>query len=186
MTDPPAEVRAAATGLGTLRRFERLVTMAFYYRVVASLVLVGVAGLVFVGWLLSRRPGQGWLSVVLSVMAVAGVGVWVWLLAAGLHRARTVGAVDLYEYEGGFVQTSRLETIAFPWSGVYFVESFSFEGGAQGSGSRRRVYYLRRQDELGETGALLSLNRATSTGSPRSSWRPPCPPRWPPPVPRLE
>jgi len=161
MMEPPAEVSAVAraAGLGMLRRAERLVTTSFYYRVAATFVLMGAAGLVFVGWLMSSGPAPLWLRVVMLVLAFGGVGFVAWMVAMALRRARTVGAVDLYEYEGGFVRTSLSETAVFPWSGVDFVETFYVVGGAQGSGSRRRVHFLRRQDEAGRASEPLDLGR---------------------------
>jgi len=160
MMEPPAEVSAAAqaAGLGLLRRAERLVTMSFYYRVAATFVLMGAAGLGFVGWLMSSGPAPLWLQVVMLVLAFGGVGVVVWILATALRRARTVGAVDLYEYEDGFVRTKLSETTVFPWSGVDLVETLNV-GGAQDSGSRRRVLLRRRQEETGRASEPLDLGR---------------------------
>jgi hypothetical protein len=154
----PPEVRAAAAGLGPLRRVERLVTQAFYYWAVAGLGAVGVAGVGLLVLLMRRAP-EPWFRVVLALFGLGGLAYLCWVVGLALRRARTVGAIDLYEYDGGFVRSSRLDTIAFPWSGVAFVENVFYEGGAQGSGSLRRVYFLRRLDDLGRTTEPLSLHR---------------------------
>ena len=148
----PPEVRVAAAGLGPLRRVERLVTQGFYYWAVAGLGAVGVAGVGILVWLMSRAP-ESWLRAVLVLFGLGGLAGLGWLIAAALRRARVVGAIDLYEFDGGFVRSSRLDTIAFPWSGVAFVENVFAESGAQGSGS------LRRLDDLGWTSEPLSLHR---------------------------
>ncbi len=156
MVDPPAEVRAAAAGLGSLQRFEWLVTRNFYYLITVELALIGVAGLAFLGWLTRRPPGEGWLRIVVLVPAVS---LLVWMLMVALRQARKVGAVDLYEYEGGFVRASGSETVVFDWEGVEFLESASSEGGALRASSRRRVYYLRKRNVPGHTIEPLQLHR---------------------------
>lgn len=152
----PPEVRVAAAGLGPLRRVERLVTQAFYYWAMAGLGAVGVAGAGFLIWLMRGMP-EAWFRAVLALFGLGGLAYLGWLMVAALRRARIVGAIDLYEFDGGFVRSSRLDTIAFPWSGVAFVENVFAEGGAQGSGSLRRVYFLRRLDDW--TSEPLSLHR---------------------------
>jgi hypothetical protein len=154
----PAVVQAAAAGLGPLRRVERLVAQAFYYWTAAGSAVVGAGGVGLTVWLMTRSP-ENWFLAVLGLFAV-GIVVWFsWLIAIGLRRARTVGAIDLYEYEGGLVRSSRRDTIAFAWSAVAFVENVFYENAGQGSRLLRRVYYLRRLDDLGRTTEPLSLQR---------------------------
>jgi hypothetical protein len=154
----PPEVRVAAAGLGPLRRVERLVAQAFYYWAVAGLGAVGLAGVGLLAWLMSRAP-ESWFRVVLVLFGLGALACLGWVVAAALRRARTIGSIDLYEYDAGFVRSSRLDTVAFPWSGVAFVENVFHESGAQGSGSLRRVYSLRRLDALGRTTEPLDLHR---------------------------
>lgn len=160
MSDPdlavPPEVRVAAAGLGPLRRVERLVTQAFYSWVAVGLGAVGLAGAGLLVMLMSRAP-ESWFRAVLAVLGLGGLACVGWLIAAALRRGRDVGAIDLYEFDGGFVRSSRLDTIAFPWSGVAFVENVFADGGAQGGGALRRVYFLRRFDD--GTSEPLSLHR---------------------------
>lgn len=154
----PAEVSAAAAGLGPLRRVERLVTQAFYYWVVAGAAVIGAIGVGLIGWLTTRSP-ENWFRAVLMLFAV-GIAAWFgWVIAVGLRRARTVGPIDLYEYEGGFIRTSRRDTTAFPWSDVTFMENVFYESGGQGDRLLRRVYYLHRLDDAGRTAEPLSLHR---------------------------